>query len=134
MIIDTNALGAALGGGAAAVALLAGTVLWLAGRSRRLTNRLEALQSELEGLRAEVSATAGIGARVGERLRRLDQVSAQLNDRLGQLEVRGDGRPYDHAIALVRHGADADRLVSHFGLSRGEADLVSLVHGRRKSG
>ena len=79
-------------------------------------------------------ATAGIGARVGERLRKLDQASSQLNDRLGQLEIRGDGRPYDHAIALVRHGADADRLVSHFGLSRGEADLVSLVHGQRKAG
>jgi hypothetical protein len=132
MTLDTAWLVAALSGSAFALAALCGTAL--AGRARRQAGRLEALEEELAVLRAEVAATAGIGARVGERLRRLDQVSAQMNDRLGQLEVRGDGRPYDHAIALVRHGADADRLVTHFGLSRGEADLVSLVHGRRKAG
>jgi hypothetical protein len=132
MIIDTAWAVAALAGGAFGVAALCGAAL--AGRSRRREGRFEALETEIARLRAEVSATAGIGARVGERLRRLDQVSSQLNDRLGQLEVRGDGRPYDHAIALVRHGADADRLVTHFGLSRGEADLVSLVHGGRKAG
>jgi hypothetical protein len=132
MTLDTAWLVAALGGGAFGAAALCGAVL--AARARRLGRRLEALDGELAALRAEVAATAGIGARVGERLRRLDQVSSQLNDRLGQLEIRGDGRPYDHAIALVRHGADADRLVAHFGLSRGEADLVTLVHGRRKAG
>jgi Protein of unknown function (DUF2802) len=132
MIIDTAWLAAALAGSAFGVATLC--AMTLAGRSRRQADRLGAIEDELALLRAEVAATAGIGARVGERMRRLDQVGAQLNDRLGQLEVRGDGRPYDHAIALVRHGADADRLVTHFGLSRGEADLVSLVHGRRLAG
>jgi hypothetical protein len=132
MTIDTAWLVAALAGVAFGLAALCGAAL--AGRSRRLADRFRVLEGELAALRAEVAATAGIGARVGERLRRLDQVSSQLNDRLGQLEVRGDGRPYDHAIALVRHGADADRLVTHFGLSRGEADLVSLVHGRRLAG
>jgi hypothetical protein len=105
----------------------------LAVRSRRLARRLGSLERDLATFRAEAAATAGIGARVGERLRRLDQVSSQLNDRLGQLELRGEGRPYDHAIALVQRGADASRLVAHFGLSRGEADLVTLVHGRRKA-
>jgi Protein of unknown function (DUF2802) len=132
MMLDTAWLAAALGGGALGVAALCG--LALRAGTRRLECRLEALESELATLRAEVAAAAGIGARVGERVRRLDQASTQLSDRLGQLEIRGDGRPYDHAIALVRHGADADRLVTHFGLSRGEADLVSLVHGGRKAG
>jgi hypothetical protein len=129
MMIDTVWLVAALAGGALGIAVLCGGAL--AGRSRREAQRLAALEEELAALRAEVASTAGIGARIGERVRRLDQASAQLHERLGQLELRGDGRPYDHAIALVRHGADADRLVSDFGLSRGEADLVSLVHGRK---
>jgi len=132
MINDTAWLVAALAGGAFVVAVLCGAAL--ARTSRRQADRLAALEDDLELLRAQIAATAGIGARVGERLRKLDQASSQLNDRLGQLEIRGDGRPYDHAIALVRHGADADRLVSHFGLSRGEADLVSLVHGQRMAG
>jgi len=54
-----------------------------------------------------------------------------MGERLGQLELRGEGRPYDQAIALVRRGADADRLMANYGLSRGEADLVALVHGNR---
>jgi hypothetical protein len=132
MMYDTAWLAAAFGGSALGVAALCG--LAQRASSRRLKCRLEALGSELQTLRAELAAAAGIGDRVGERVRQLDQASAQLNDRLGQLEIRGDGRPYDHAIALVRHGADADRLVAHFGLSRGEADLVTLVHGGRKAG
>ncbi|HUO81218.1 MAG TPA: DUF2802 domain-containing protein [Steroidobacteraceae bacterium] len=132
MMIDTAWLVAALSGGAFVVAALCG--MTLAGRARRRGERFEALEAEIAALRAEVKAASGIGSRVGERVRRLEQVGAQLSDRLGQLEVRGDGRPYDHAIAMVRHGADAERLVTHFGLSRGEADLVSLVHGQRKAG
>ena len=133
MNLDAAWLMAALGGAALTVAALAAIALALRSR-RRLGRRLDALERELEALRANVASTTAIGVRVGERLRRVDQVSAQMNDRLGQLEVRGEGRPYDHAIALVRHGADADRLVSNFGLSRGEADLVARVHGRRTAG
>jgi hypothetical protein len=132
MIPNAPWLAPALVGAGCGLATLA--LALLVGRARRLRLRLAALEAELEALRADVAATTGIGVRVGERLRRLDQVAAQLNDRLGQIELRGEGRPYDHAIALVRHGADADRLVQHFGLSRGEADLVALVHGRRAAG
>jgi len=92
------------------------------------------MEAEIRSFRDEVAAATGIGVRVGERLRRLDQVCTQMGDRLGQLERRGEGRPYDQAIALVRGGGDADGLVANFGLSRGEADLVTLLHTRRKAG
>ncbi|MFO0453720.1 MAG: DUF2802 domain-containing protein [Pseudomonadota bacterium] len=102
---------------------------WVAvGRTRA---SLAEQAARLEVLRRDTEAVAALGARLGERFRRLEQVAAQLADRLGQLELRGEGRPYDHAIALVRHGAaDADRLVQNLGLSRGEADLVARLHGR----
>jgi hypothetical protein len=131
MILDTAWLVAAIAAAAALALTVCAAALMV--RSRRLARRLGSLERDLAACRAEVAATAGIGARVGERLRRLDQISTQLSDRLGQLELRGDGRPYDHAIAFVQHGADANRLVAHFGLSRGEADLVTLVHSRRKA-
>lgn len=114
--------------------LLCAGLLWLtAAQGRRLAGRLAAVEADFERLRGELAAVAGHGARVGERLRRLDQVSGQLGDRLGQLELRGEGRPFEQAIALAGQGGDPERLVSNFGLSRGEADLVSLLHGRRKS-
>ena len=103
-------------------------------RNSRLRRRILAIEKQFELLKADVAATTGIGVRAGEKLRRLDQVTAQMAERLGQLELRGEGRPYDQAIALVRRGADADRLMSNYGLSRGEADLVALVHGHRLTG
>jgi hypothetical protein len=132
MTIDFTILTAALAAAGSLIALL--TAAASRRRCVRLERRLASTEAALAAVRAEAVAAAGIGGRVGERLRRLDQLTGQLADRLGQIEVRGDGRPYDHAIALVRHGADADRLVSHFGLSRGEADLVARVHGHRKAG
>jgi Protein of unknown function (DUF2802) len=119
----------------AGLALLLAAFAWsFAATGRRLGHRLAALEGEIERLRGEVNSTAGLGARIGERVRRLDQLSAQVGERLGQLELRGEGRPYDQAIALVRRGGGADRLVSHYGLSRGEADLVTLLHGARSTG
>ncbi len=122
-----------LAAGAAALLLL-GVISVVGGlRHARTQRRCAALEAQLEALKADSSATAGIGVRAGERLRRLDQLATQMNERLGQLELRGEGRPYDQAIALSQRGADATRLMSHYGLSRGEADLVSLVHGRRRA-
>lgn len=121
------ALGAVL---ALATVLLAVSIV----RNGRLNRRLATMERQFETLRADVAATTGIGVRAGERLRRLDQISGQMSERLGQLELRGEGRPYDQAIALVRRGADADRLMTNYGLSRGEADLLALVHGGRRTG
>lgn len=101
---------------------------------KRVRAELDATDSRIAALRRDVEGATAIGVRAGERLRKTEQTYAQLADRLGQLELRGEGRPYDQAIAMVRHGADADRLVRNFGLTRGEADLVELVHGRRRAG
>jgi hypothetical protein len=113
---------------AAVVALPVAVVLGVV--AGRLGRRLAAAEQQLALLRAEVGAAVGLGAKAGERLRRLEKVSARMAERLGQLELRGEGRPYDQAIALAQRGGDADRLVSHFGLSRSEADLLARVHGR----
>lgn len=101
---------------------------------RRARSALAVAATQVAALRREVEAATAVAVRAGERLRKLEQATGQMGERLGQLELRGEGRPYDQAIALVQRGADADRLVRNFGLSRGEADLVALVHGRRKAG
>lgn len=121
------ALGLAVGGLAAALASTAAAL-------RRVRAELEATDARVASLRRDIEGATAIGVRAGERLRKTEQACAQLADRMGQIELRGEGRPYDQAIAMVRHGADADRLVRNFGLTRGEADLVELVHGRRKAG
>src|SRR5882724_610781 len=89
--------------------------LWLAAglRARRLSRRLDAVEQAFAELRTELGTATGVSLKAEERLRQLDPVFTQMADRLGQLELRGEGRPYDQAIALAQRGGDADRLVSH---------------------
>ncbi|NNF46734.1 MAG: DUF2802 domain-containing protein [Desulfofustis sp.] len=65
--------------------------------------------------------------------RRYAQQFTRLEDRLGRIELRGEGRPYEQAITLAAQGEDVGRLVSCFGLTAGEASLVSLLHGGPRS-
>jgi hypothetical protein len=98
---------------------------------RQLRRRQAGLEADLLRLKREVEAATGISVRVGERLRKAEAQAKAAGERLGQLELRGEGRPYDQAIDLARRGAGVDNLIRNFGLSRGEADLVALLHGRR---
>jgi hypothetical protein len=132
MSINPNLLIAG-GLGAALLLVTALVAAVLGARYARVRRRLESIEEQFERFRADVAASTGISVRAGEKLRRLDQLAAQLGERLGQMELRGEGRPYDQAIALVQRGAGSDRLMSHYGLSRGEADLVTLVHGGRQT-
>jgi hypothetical protein len=132
MIHEAMLIGIA--GLAVAAVATAGAVVYQQSVGAHLRRRLADTEERLAALRREVEGVTGIAVRAGERLRKAEAATVQLAERLGQLELRGEGRPYDQAIAMVQHGADADRLVRNFGLTRGEADLVTLVHGRRLAG
>jgi hypothetical protein len=66
-------------------------------------------------------------------VKRLEAELTALAERMGTLEVRGQSRAFDQAIDSARRGADPGRLTEQFGLSRGEADLVARLHGRKKT-
>jgi len=59
---------------------------------------------------------------------------SQIGDRLGQLELVTESHSYEQAITGAARGEDAARLISCFGLTEGEAKLVTLLHGQRKVG
>jgi hypothetical protein len=109
-----------------AAALAFGTVRRLKARNAGLETGITALQGELQRMVAQ-------GMRAGHNVQRLQRELSVLSDRLGSMEMRGAARPYDQAIDSARRGADPSTLTEQFGLSRGEADLVSRLHGRRKS-
>jgi hypothetical protein len=119
---------------AAAVALLvvgiAFTALAIAARARRQTKLLEAV---LDAAQSEAVNTAARSRRVLTQVRRLRRRCAAMRARIAALEARGAGRSYDQAIEWVRRGANPEALTENFGLSRGEADLVTLMHGRKKT-
>lgn len=114
----------------ATVSIMIAAFTWRS--QRQLRSRQGLLEADLNRLRREIEVATGISAKVSERLRRAEAQARLAGERLGQLELRGEGRPYDQAIDLVRRGAGARNLVQNFGLSQGEADLVALLHGRRQ--
>jgi hypothetical protein len=73
----------------------------------------------LEDLAARVEATD---------LRGRENVG-RLGERLGQLELATEAQSYEQAIGCAERGEASERLISCFGLTEGEADLVTLLHG-----
>ena len=57
------------------------------------------------------------------------KTSTRLGERLGQLELATETRSYEQAIGCAEKGEETSRLISCFGLTEGEADLVVLLHG-----
>jgi hypothetical protein len=90
-------------------------------------------ESSLVAVHRELELMASISVKTGRRLKRIEREYAGVADRVDQLELRGAAPSFDQAIDSARRGADPGKLTSQFGLSRGEADLVARLHGRKKS-
>jgi Protein of unknown function (DUF2802) len=97
----------------------------------RLRRESEELREFVQHVRREAHSAVTYGSDVGKRLRKQEQDLATLTDRVALVEQLGDARSFDRAIDVARQGAEADKLVANFGISRGEAELLSLVHGKR---
>jgi hypothetical protein len=70
-----------------------------------------------------------LAARVAAGDKRGREDLGRLGERLGQLEVATETRSYEQAIGCAEKGEETARLISCFGLTEGEADLVMLLHG-----
>lgn len=101
---------------------------------RELRRRDEVLATELKSSigRLEESQTV-VQALKGRQLE-LERKLDELRGRHDRLELRGpEGHPYAQAIALVKRGADTRELVSSFGLSPGEAELLRRMHALQEA-
>jgi Protein of unknown function (DUF2802) len=123
--------GASLAVCALAVALVAMQAM------RRWRARCESLELGFAALRKEFEMVASISVRTGRRVQRVEHEYSDVADRVDLVESRGAAvsgpGSLDQAIDWARSGADSDKLAEQFGLSGGEADLVSRLHGRKKS-
>jgi Protein of unknown function (DUF2802) len=114
-----------------ACALLA--VLVLSISLRRWRTRCAAVESTLAAMRRELEVMANISLRTGRRVKRMEHEYSGVADRIESVELRGPPQRFDQAIDSARRGADSGRLAQQFGLSRVEADLVTRLHGRKKT-
>jgi hypothetical protein len=130
MITNGNTI---LGLAAATLGLLGLAVaLFAMSETRRWRGRCVSLESSLASLRRELELAASINTKTGRRLRRIEQEYASVADRVDRFELRGSAQFFDQAIDSARRGVDPGKLVQQFGLSCGEAELVTRLHGRRK--
>ena len=95
--------------------------------------RCVSVESSLAAMRRELELAASISVKTGRRVNRIEQEYSNVADRVGQVELRGAAQSFDQAIDCARRGADPGKLAQQFGLSRGEAELVTRLHGRKRS-
>jgi uncharacterized protein DUF2802 len=112
-------------------ALLA--VLVLSRSQRRWRSRCVAVESSLAAIHRELQLMASISFKTGRQVKRIEHEYAGVSDRVELVEARGPAQSFDQAIDSARRGADPNRLTEQFGLSRSEADLVTRLHGRKKT-
>jgi hypothetical protein len=92
-------------------------------RIGRLVDRVDGLERSLSGL------LDALAARVAASDHRGREDLGRLGERLGQLELATEARSYEQAICSAERGEERARLMNCFGLTEGEADLVTLLHG-----
>jgi hypothetical protein len=101
--------------------------------NRRLRLRCESVESSLAAMSRELELLASISMKTGRRVKLIGNEHAGIADRVDLIELRGSAQSFDQAIDSARRGTDPGRLSEQFGLSRGEADLVTRLHGRKKT-
>ncbi len=110
---------------ALALVLAAAALLLVLRLQSSVADRLHRLQALHSDVRALTSAAVG----VGERVHQIERRQRQLTERQDRLDLSdGANQPYEQAIRLVHKGANADEIVEICGLSRGEAELIGMLH------
>src|SRR5690606_9253486 len=98
-------------------------------RYAALADRCRRLESGVAGIAGLASGIADVDRRFAEAESRAAERWHRIGERIGHLELATEGRAYEQAIGFAEQGGDNDRLITCFGLTTGEADLVRLLHG-----
>jgi Protein of unknown function (DUF2802) len=130
MTITMNSIIAVLGFSFGLVGMVAAVSMTRA--MRGLRDRCVSVESSLAGVRRELELVASISTRTGRRLKSIEHEYSGVAERVELVELRGPAQAFDQAIDSARRGADPGKLTQEYGLSRGEADLVTRLHGRKK--
>lgn len=92
--------------------------------------RLKTLQQDMRSL---CNAAVTMGERMGRQernMQRLDEKQEQLGVRQERMASGGEGeeRSFEQAIRMARRGSSVEELMSMFSLTRGEAELIAMMH------
>ncbi|MGM0592945.1 MAG: DUF2802 domain-containing protein [Pseudomonadota bacterium] len=120
----------------AALLLAALALLGLALLAMRLRQQWQQLERQQETMQSDLRALCNAAVQVGERVGRLEQGLKQVQQRQQELGSRQeqmvyaepDERAYDQAVKLAQKGASLEEIMDICDLSRGEAELVTMMH------
>jgi hypothetical protein len=119
----------------AAVALLVLAAAWTSHRSAHAAREATRIaEGEIARLKQEMRALCSGAVGMGDHLRQIERSLKGLSERHDRLELRDPGeRPYAQAIRLVHNGAGAGEIAETCGLTRGEAELIRMLHAVDKA-
>jgi len=87
-------------------------------------------QKQLKELSHELQTMTSAAYGVGKRINQLASQIRELDDRQEEFDLKEQGsQSIQQAIALAHKGATIDELVESCDMSRGEAELLMMVHG-----
>lgn len=90
-------------------------------------------QKHLKDLAHELQTMTNAAYGVGKRINQLAGQIRELDDRQEEFDLKEQGsQSMQQAIALVHKGATIDELMDSCDLSRGEAELLIMVHGEQE--
>ena len=128
MTIDVNAMSIT----AAVISLVSlAAVIQMYRAVLQWRERCIALEAVLPALQREIERFASISVRTGRQVKRIESEYSDVAERVDLVEARAPAKALDEAVQSARRGADTRRLTEQFGLSRGEAELVSRLHGQK---
>ena len=89
-------------------------------------------QTQLKDLAHELQTMTNAAYGVGKRINQLAGQIRELDDRQEEFDLKEQGsQSMQQAIALVHKGATIDELMESCDMSRGEAELLLMVHGNQ---
>ena len=99
--------------------------------SRRLSRLCRRTQELISQAERDLRFSALTLKDTDSRVMTLERNARTLKDAQHHLESRSNGGPgnYGQAITLVKRGWRIEDLITNCGLTRGEAELVYLLHG-----
>ena len=122
----------------ALLALLLGVagIVALLLNKRRTAELIQVQTLALEVVQNDLRALCNAAVQVGGRVNLLEQSVKQLQQRQQELGLRQDkmvhpepeARSFEQAIKLAQKGASVEELMDICELSRGEAELLSMMH------
>jgi Flp pilus assembly protein TadB len=91
-------------------------------------------QEQVNNLQADMRALVSAAIGVGERVHRIEKSLKEVSHRQEQIDQTDPGaQAYQQAIKMAQKGASAEELIEICGLTRGEADLIAMLHRMERS-